>query len=169
MNISNISRYIAQINIKSTKARLLQHSEPPRLTISREKGGLEIESNTIKLDIDNRAFFDSMGLKSNKAFAEEITSRGQKVVLESMGDSAEEADIMAEPHNNDAISEIAVMRTRKSIETMLAFIPEYPPECHWTGGDVDIQYTPDRLNFDWQIKDIQNTYIPYKVEFDYQE
>ncbi len=169
VSIAESSSYLSQINIRSTKARLLQQSKPPQLTVTRERGGFEMESHPIQLDIDNRAFFDSIGLKSINALAKENVAKGQKAVLDSMADYAKEADTMAIPHNNDAISDIAVMRTTKNIETMLNFIPEEPPQLNWTGGYVDISYMPDNLDFNWDVGGIKRTYIPFAVELEVEE
>jgi len=164
-SIAAYSRYLSQVNIKSTKAQLLQHSEPPQVKVTRQKGGLTMESHPIKLDIDNRAFFDSIGLKSTSALADENIAKGQKAVMDSMAEYAQEADIMFEPHNNNAIGEIAVMRASKTIESVLAFIPEESPKLNWSGGDVDISYKPDKLNFAWDTGGIESRYIPYQVEY----
>ena len=165
MDISQTSRYLSQVNIDSTKAQLLRHSELPSVEINRQKGGLVIDNPPVKLDIDNRAFFDSMGLKGIEALADDLVARGRKAVLEGEARYAQEADILATPNNNDAFSEIAFQRSQKTIETMLAFIPGCPPEMNWSGGELDIEYTPDVLTFDWDTGGTEGTYIPYKVDF----
>jgi len=164
MRIAQISRYISEVNVNSTRAQLLQHTEAASVEITRQRGGLSIESHPLELDIDNRAFFDSLGLKSVSGFAHDIISKGREAVQKSMARYTEEADIMAMPNNDDAISEIALRRTQNSMETMLTFIPE-APVMHWSGGDVDIAYTPDKLNFAWDTGSANHTYIPYNVEF----
>jgi len=165
MNLSEISRYISQVNIKTTPAKLLLNPEPAKLEITRDRGGLDIETEPIKLDLDNRAFFDSLGLKSISAFADDNVAKSQKAVLEVMARYAREAEIKATPKCNNAISQIGIMRTQKSIEMMLVFIPEEGPEINWTGGTIDIEYTLDKLNFNWCIQDLKGTYIPYSVEY----
>ena len=169
MNIAESSRYLSQVNIASTKARLLQHSEAPKLEIARQKGGLKIEHHPIQLDIDNRAFFDSIGLKSITTLATDLIGRGQKAVFEGMAEYADEADMLSAPDGDRAIQEIAVMHSRKSIETMLAFIPEDSPQMNWSGGTVDIHYTPDKMQFHWTISGIERTYIPYQIDFNIEE
>ncbi|MPN34783.1 hypothetical protein SDC9_182277 [bioreactor metagenome] len=71
---------------------------------------------------------------------------------------------MASPDGEGAISQIALMRTRKSIETMLVFIPD-SPEMSWKGGSVDISFTPDKLRFSWDSGGLTKTYIPYSIRF----
>lgn len=160
-----MSRYISQVHIDTKPAKLLLDSEAPQLSIHRQRGGLDIESEPIKLDLDNRAFFDSLGLKSVKSFADEIVAKGKKAIIEGMSECAQEAEILSKPNNHNAISQIAVMETQKSIDLMLVFIPEERPKMNWTGGTLDMEFTPDKLDIDWQIRDIKGTYIPYSVKY----
>lgn len=154
-----------QINIESSKAQLLLHFKYPKLQISRERGGLEMESHPIQVDIDNREFYDSMGLKSIRALADDLITKGKKAVRESTTQYVREGNMMAAPNGKDAISQIAVMRTQKSIESVLAFIPQSPPKLYWTGGWVDITHTPDKLQYHWDTGGVEKTYIPYSVDF----
>ncbi|MDD2221465.1 MAG: DUF6470 family protein [Clostridia bacterium] len=165
ITLEGSSRFISQVYIDTKKAQLQQHYEPPEVEITRDRGGLVIDNPPAQWDIDNRAFFDSMGLKSISALADDLIERGKKAALQSEADACREADILAEPHNENALNEIAIQRSQKTIETMLAFIPSCPPEINWYGGGVKIDYTPDRLNFAWQTGGVQGTYIPYRVDY----
>lgn len=165
MSLSEISRYISQVHIDTKPAKLLLDSEAPRLSINRQRGGMDMESEPIKLDIDNRAFFDSLGLKSVKAFADEIVAKGKKAIIEGMKECAQEAEILSRPKNDNAIRQISAMRTQKSIDLMLVFIPEERPKINWTGGTLDMEFTPDKLDINWQIQDLKGTYIPYAIEY----
>jgi len=169
MLVSGLSQAIPHVKIKTEKARVLLDSEPPKLEITRKRGGFGMESHPIQLDIDNRAFFDSMGLKSISALADDMVTRSKKAVLDSIARYGQEAELLGSPKIENAISQIALMRTQKSMETMLVFIPQEPPKLHWTGGWVEISYTPDSLNFQWNTGGVKKTYIPYSVDFSVEE
>jgi len=165
MSLSEVSRYITQVHIETKHAKLLLDSQAPQLSINRQRGGMDMESEPVRLDLDNRAFFDSLGLKSAKAFADEIVAKGKKAIIEGMSECAQEAEMLSTPKNHNAISQIAAMRTQKSIDLMLVFIPEERPKMNWRGGTLDMEFTPDRLDINWQIRELKGTYVPYSVEY----
>jgi hypothetical protein len=120
----------------------------------------------LKLDIDNSEFFDSIGLKSQETQRQDLIHRGKKAVSESIQMYDDEGKILSRPHDKKAIAEIAYQRTNKSIESMLIFIPSERPKLHWSGGDVDISYTPDKVNIDWEThQNTQTQYMPYSVRY----
>ena len=159
------SRFISQVYIDTKKAQLQQHYEPPVVEVNRDRGSLVIDNPPVEWDIDNRAFFDSMGLKGISALADDLIERGKKAVLQSEANACHEADILAVPHNDDAFNQIAFQRSQKTIETMLAFIPSCSPDIHWYGGGVRIDYTADQLNFAWNTGGVLGTYIPYRIDY----
>lgn len=158
-----------QLKIHSQDAYQLLHHEPAQLAITREKGGLRIENPPVKLELDNEAFFDALGLQSISSFAAEQTALSKQAVGESMARYARMAEILSTPHNDAAASQIAELYQGKSMEMMLTFIPEAGPVSQWSGGGVDIEYTPDKLHFHWDTGVVEVTYIPYSVQFSLEE
>lgn len=163
MGLQAVSAFVEPVRTETKKARLLLHYENPSYRMERDRGGLEIRYDPIHADIDNRAFFDSLGLKSVGLLGRELVDRGKNAVLEGMARSAREGDLLAAPRSG-GIAEIAAENAVKSIETMLVFIPERP-SVSWEGGDVGIEYTPDRLRFEWKTNRVKLAYEPYDVEF----
>lgn len=143
------------------KAMLLTHSESPRYVLTREKGGFIMKSNPIRFKLDNRAFFESIGLKSIDTLAQELINEGKKAAYESTERYCVEGEMYVK-QGADATYDIALMRTQTSIDSMLVFIPERPPELSWEGGTIDIEYTPDRLRFEWQTHKVEMEYVPYE-------
>ncbi len=168
MLVQGLSGAIPQIKIKTEKASLLMEEEPASVQITRERGGLEIEYHPIQLDIDNRAFFDSLGLKPISALAGDLVAQSKKAVLDSIARSGQEAKLLGAPHNKEAFSQISQMRLEVSTDTILAFIPE-EPTLNWTKGWLDISYTPDELNFQWDKGGVKQTYLPYSVDITVEE
>lgn len=151
-----------RFNLKSDRADLLLHYEPPRALVERKRGGPDYESHPLKLDIDNRAFFDSLGLKSLSLQRDELIAKSRKAALESAAQYTREGNMLAEPKSYGAIARIAVLRTQKTIESVLAFIPD-PPEFHWSGGEVETGYIPDELSFNWDTGGVEKNYVPHST------
>lgn len=164
MRVAGLSEYLTLVRIETEKAALLLHTEAPELRVTRERGGPEIQSDPIRLELDNRDFYDSLGLKSTETLAKELILRGRRAVLEGMGRAADEAKLFWQPQNQGEAGRIALMRAQTNIETSLAFIPE-APKMSWTGGDVEIGYVPDKLWIDWTVSRPEGTYLPYRVRY----
>lgn len=167
MNIlPKASMVVDVVKIRTKEAQLLLKTSHAQVYIETQKGGAEINNNPIKLEIYNRYFFDSIGLKSNERQADEMVQESKQAVIESMRRYALDSEIMLQPHNKDAIAQIALQRTHKSIDSMLIFIPENKPEISWSGGEIDISYTPDKVNISWEThQNAEFEYEPYSVEY----
>jgi len=164
MGIANVSMFLRPMRMNIKRAGLLLDYEHPSYRLDRERGGLDIEQDPIKLQLDNRAFRDSLGYKSIDTLADDLVERSKRAVLGSIEKSCREGEALASPRSG-GIGEIARMRMKTSIETMLVFIPE-PPSISWRGGSVSFDYTPDDLRFDWRIGRVKIDYEPYSVEID---
>lgn len=164
MGLPAVSAFAKPIQVSLTHAQLALNYDHPGYGMDRTPSKLEIESEPVTLEIDNRAFFDSMGLKSIGALARELIGRGERAADEATVRSCQEGRILQNPRSG-GISQIARMRTEKSIESMLVFIPENPPELSWQGGQTHIEYTPDTLRFDWMTHRVKLDYTPYSIEF----
>lgn len=125
-----------------------------------------MDSKPIRLEIDNRAFFDSLGLKSLESLAADLVARGKRAADEGTARYCIEGRLLAEG-GPEAMRNIVQIRTGKSIETVLAFIPESPPKMSWKDGYTNIEYTPDRLHFEWHIGKVNLNYHPYEISFHY--
>lgn len=167
MNVSSKpSMFVDVVKIKTREARLKSETQFATVDIRTQKGGLKIHNNPIKLEINNRDFFDSIGLKSNEKLADENVQKGKQAVMESITKYAQASKIMETPHNKDAIAQIALQRTSKSIDSMLIFIPKDKPKISWSGGDMDISFTPDKVNITWEThQDPEFEYQPYSIKY----
>ncbi len=164
MGLPAVSSIVNPVRVSVFDARLNMDYDHPGYLMDRSASKLEIDSEPIKLEIDNRAFFDSMGLKSIGALAQELIGRGERAADEATVRYCKEGQILQSPHSG-GVSQIARMRTEKSIESMLVFIPKNPPELSWEGGQTQIEYTPDTLRFDWITHRVKFDYTPYSIEF----
>ena len=150
-----------KLDIETTKAKLLMKTTKTSFDIDVQKNGLQIENHPLKLDIDNRAFFDSLGLKSIDAFAKEYIEAGKQAALKATGRYSKEAEILSD---GGTICDLAYIRTQKSIESMLFFIPEEKPQLSWEDGYTDIKYEPDEFRYNWDTGSVDIQYIPFSVK-----
>ncbi len=155
---------LTELNIQKSK---LEYSAPlPKVEVSQQKGGLEIKTDRIQINIDTFEMRQSIGLKSVKTLVNEYGDEGVKTAYQATAKFVEEGNQLAQP-NGMKPHEMVAQRAVKSIETVLDFLPKSRPEITWEGGDVSIDFTPDKINMEWEIGKISNYNFTYgKVELE---
>ncbi|HAN20836.1 MAG: hypothetical protein A2Y15_04855 [Clostridiales bacterium GWF2_36_10] len=156
--------YRISLQYEITKAQLLIKTTPPEVKVDTEKKGYEMDSHPIKIQIDNKEFLESIGIKSINKVLEEKAEYGKQAVLKSMARYTEDKNAMLGP-DGLTVSEIAAQRSFKTISSTLKFIPENQPEISWKDGYVDINYTKDERNVKYIPSQMEFEYIPYSVKF----
>lgn len=156
---------MVQIQIQTQNAQLLMHRVPAQFFLETEKGGFQIESTPSEMQIDNRAFFDSIGLKSLATQASETVTYAKEAVFKAMERYCSEAAALLSPEKI-TIADLAYQRAQKTIQSMLAFIPEHGPDISWSDARLNISYSPDVLHVSWNPGRVEMKYIPYKVLYD---
>ncbi|MCX7614981.1 MAG: DUF6470 family protein [Clostridiales bacterium] len=165
MRILN-SMQIPKLKIEKTYAQLNIQSRPASCEVDVEKNGLEMKSEPFVVQIDNSAFYDSIGLKTVETFTAEFAQSGKDAAMSAAERYCKEAKIYLDGGKS---SDIAYMRTQKSIESMLIFIPEEKPKFSFKGGDVNRNYTPDKYTYIWDTGGVSAEYLPYSVNISVEE
>lgn len=155
--------YRVSLKYEITKAQLLIKTTPSELQMDTEKNGYEMDSHPIQIQIDNKDFFESIGIKSVDKVLEDSAAYGRQAVLKSMARYTEEKNAMLGP-DGMTVAEIAAQRSYKTISSTLDFLPDSKPEITWKDGYMDIKYTLDQRNVEWIPPQIEFEYVPYSVE-----
>jgi hypothetical protein len=163
MSILQAMRYPASLGYEIKKAQLLYQTRPAQMDMETEKNGLKIRSSPVRLEIDNRAFFDSLGLKSYRTAAREAAQKGRQAALEATARYAREGSAMLGP-DGLTVSQLAGQRARQRPQSELVFIPE-KPVLSWQPPQLDIEYTPDQTHIQWDTGDVQFRYQPYEIHY----
>ena len=162
---------VAVVKIQTTPARLLMKTIPAKLTIEVEKGGWRIKKNPMKLEINNKDFFDSIGVHSRDYFTQEGIERGKENVVEYMQKCAIQKNALMGPHRKniaEVISEINKNKAAQKIATSFSVTQPQKPEIEWSGGDLDIEYIKDILHISWTRAQILYQFIPPSVKYTYE-
>lgn len=146
-----------------TPAKLLYKTNPAQMQISVERGGMQMERGPIRMELDNKQFFDSIGIKGIRTRAQENVQAGMKAAQEAAGRYTRQKNAMTGP-DAVSISQIAVQQGREPVKTVLAFLPEAKPKISWTGGELNMRYIRDKVEISWKPPEIEFTYVPYSVE-----
>ncbi len=157
-----IERLVLRYEI--TQAQLLCKTTPAEMTISVKREEMKMDRDPLQLEVDNRAFYDSIGIKSLRSQAQQMIQKGEKAALDKAGQYSNEKNAMMGP---DALNpaQIAAQRGKEPVKTVLAFLPEEKPDMSWSGGHMDLQIPKDKVEISWQPPQIEYTYVPYSIEY----
>ncbi len=154
-----------QLGIETTPSKLRMSSEMAVLRFHQNQNKMRIETQKPEVKIDQSKCFSEAGIKNNSEFAREAASRGYKKVMQYIGKTANDGEMLAAIQNGgNTIAHIAVRDALKTNEFVLGFIPKSLPEIKVTGkvevqweipqnvamGGVDGEYTPARLKTDFE-------------------
>ncbi len=147
-----------------TPAQLLYKHTPAQMQISVSRGGMQMKSDPMKLNLDNRQFFDSINIKGIKTQAEDIIRKGKEAALSAAGEYTRQRAAMIGP---DAVtlSHMVAQQGRVPAQTQMEFMPSEKPKASWSGGDISMQFIKDKVEISWKPYKMEYTYVPYSVEF----
>lgn len=149
------------LHIESEKAQLLLDCEPATLDLDVRRGGYQIKSTRASIEIDNRAFFDSIGLKGIASFAKDYVQAAYSSALKA---AAAANDGKTAIENGASIGDLAFMRVTRSIDMVLVGVLPEKPVITCDKAQLDVRYIGDELGFNWDTGGVSTRYVPYSVD-----
>lgn len=155
-----------EIQMKVTDAQLEYHRGTAQMEIRRDKGGLQIQSQPIKVRMDTFEARSSITPTTIQSIQQQA-QRGKQGAYHATAVLAQQGRMMMEAKmDQNVIGEIARQETMPEMKQVnLDFLPSTGPNISWEGGDISIRYEMDKLNFDWRIQKNSFTFIPGDIEF----
>lgn len=155
-----------EIQMKVTKAHLEYARGTAQMEISRDKNGLSIRSQPIKVNIDSFESRNSV-TPTTATLIQQQAQSGMQSAYQATAVMAREGRMMMEARiDQDVIPQLAKQQnigdpTNVNIE----FLPTVGPDIGWDGGEMSIRYEMDKLNFDWRMEQMSFTFAPGDIEF----
>ena len=155
-----------EIQMKVTNARLEYARGTAQMEVSRDKGGLQIRSQPIKVNIDTFEARSSV-VPTTAQSIQQGAQRGIQAAYEATGVLTQEGRMMMEAKiDGNVIPQLARQATMPApSDVNIEFLPSVGPDISWTGGELNIRYEMDKLNFDWRMEQMQFTFVPGDIEF----
>lgn len=156
------------VEVKITKAgyERIDDAEMPKARVIRDKGEFNIEAEPVQIHIDNTPVFDSIGLKKPVKRGIEEGQKGLSVSYQAVARIAQEGKAIADGKTN--VSELAKRHTMEdateALNLVTKFIPENGPDISWSDGKLNINYTADKLNLDFELQKTRFKFTPGSVE-----
>ena len=155
-----------EIQMKTTNAHLEYARGTAQMEVSRDRRGLQIRSQPIRVSIDTFEARSSI-VPTTAQSIQQGAAQGQRAAYEATAVLAQEGRMMMEAKiDQDVIPQLAQQKTvDQPAQLGIQFLPEVGPDISWTGGEMSIRYEMDKLNFDWRMNQMQFTFVPGDIEF----
>ena len=155
-----------QIEMKTTNAKLEYARGTAEMEVSRDKGGLQIKSRPIRVNIDTFEARNSITPTAVRSI-EQAAQKGRQAAYTATATIAQQGKLMMETKlGEEVITKFAKDAYKENIrDVSLDFLPSVPPEITWDVGDMNIRYEMDKLNFDWKIGGGSFEFTPGDIEF----
>ena len=155
-----------EIQMKTTNAHLEYARGTAQMEVSRDRRGLQIRSQPIRVNIDTFEARSSI-VPTTAQSIQQGAAQGQRAAYEATAVLAQEGRMMMEAKiDQDVIPQLAQQKTvDQPAQLGIQFLPEVGPDIPWTGGEMSIRYEMDKLNFDWRMNQMQFTFVPGDIEF----
>lgn len=150
---------------KVNNARLEKSSGTAELNLTRDKGGLRIQSNNIKLNLDTFEARNSVSPTAIRSI-EQASDEGKTAAYEAIARYTNEGTIMMDAKfNGKALDQIFASRAQLPTgEFTVGFTPSTGAEISWSDPDISIQYEMDKLNFEFKLANGDFEFIPGNIE-----
>lgn len=154
-----------ELEMKVNHARLDYKCSTVDLEISRNQGGLQIRSKPIKVNIDTFEARNSVSPTAMRSI-EQAAQRGQQKVYDTTATYARRGDLLLEAKiGEQLISQFAMESQQVNTDFAMKWLPTTGPDITWDGGELNIRYEMDKLNFDWRMDKGNVEFIPGNIEF----
>lgn len=154
-----------ELEMKVNHARLDYTRSTVDLEISRNEGGLQIRSKPIKVNIDTFEARNSVSPTAMRSI-EQAAQRGQQKVYDTTATYARRGDLLLEAKiGEQLISQFAMESQQVNTDFAMKWLPTTGPDISWDGGELNIRYEMDKLNFDWRMDQGNVQFIPGNIEF----
>ena len=155
-----------QIEMKTTNAKLEYARGTVEMEIKRDKGGLEIKSKPIRVNIDTFEARNSVTPTAVRSI-EQSAQKGREAAYQATAAYAQQGKLMMETKlGEEVITKFARQTMDKPLSRELGmdFLPSVGPEITWDVGEMNIRYEMDKLNFDWKFGQGDFKFTPGDVE-----
>ena len=156
-----------QIEMKTTNAKLEYARGTAEMEISRDKGGLQIKSRPIRVNIDTFEARNTVTPTLARSL-QQGAQKGQQAAYQATATYAQQGKLMMETKlGEEVITKFARQTMDKPLSRELGmdFLPSVGPEITWDVGEMNIRYEMDKLNFDWKFGQGDFEFTPGDIEF----
>ncbi len=155
-----------EIEIKTVNSRWEYTRGSADLEISRDKGGLNIRSRPIKLNVDTFEARNSI-IPTAARSIEQTAQKGQQAAYQATATYARQGQLLLNAKiGQELVTQFAAEAQPQSkvSDIGIQFLPSAPVEIDWDPAEMQIRFEMDKLNFDWQFNRPEFKFVPGDVQ-----
>lgn len=155
-----------ELEMKSTPAHLEYSRGTAEMKVSRDKGGLSINSRPIRVNIDTFEARNSISPTPVRSI-EQNARAGMQTAQDAAAAYAQQGKrLLSIKVGEELVTEFAQQAQTKNLKMNvgLQFLPTTGPEITWDKGGMNLRYEMDKLKFDWRTSRGDFEFIPGDVE-----
>jgi len=154
-----------QIEMKTTNAKLEYARGTAEMEVTRDKGGLQIKSRPIRLNIDTFEARNSITPTLARS-QEQNAQKGREASYKATATFAQEGNLMMKTKlGEEVITQFSRQSLMEGVQDVgLQFLPKTGAELDWDPAEMNIRYEMDKLNFDWKINGGSFEFTPGDIE-----
>ncbi len=154
-----------QIEMKTTNAKLEYARGTAEMEVTRDKGGLQIKSRPIRVNIDTYEARNSITPTLARSL-EQNAQMGKQAAYTATSTFAQQGNLMMKTKwGEEVITQFSKDSLLEGVQDVgLQFLPSTGPEITWDPGEMNIRYEMDKLNFDWKIGGGSFEFTPGDIE-----
>lgn len=157
------------LEYKTQDAKLDYSAVKPSYDMTRVNGTLEISHQYPRLHIDTTELRNSMNLKTPSRFAQDNAEAGMQAAMEATSRIAEEGNAIMNTQDGMNFATLIFNNTmqeyQNSMDCTMAAMPSVPADVSWDPGQFSLQYSADKLVFDWNTQKAEAKFVPANIEF----
>lgn len=159
-----------EIEMKTTHSHLVYSRGTAEVEISRDKGGLNIKSRPIKLNVDSFQARSSVRPTTMQS-VQKAAQAGKEAAYQATATYAKRGQLVMDAQLGQELITQFAQETQdahlgRSLDDFgLGFLPEGGIDMDWEPGQMQIRYEMDKLNFDWKTGGQGFEFVPGDIEF----
>lgn len=136
----SITRTDTLLDIRTTSAKVNIAQPRPDMRIDSESPKVIIESEQLRVQIDQRQCFNESGLKDYATLSRDYAAAARQAVLEGISRRVSEGNMLSDiAKGGNAFVQIAVNNSTRKHVFGIVTMPMSRPAIDFTGGTVDIK------------------------------
>lgn len=164
MQLLRITTVPAQMEFSSQPARLQYRLKPLGYTMTKTGGSFEVHTAPTEMRLNSDAFRSDMNLGPISDSVAKWAQQGKQAGTEAIGRHVDLGNQMINIHKGATIPDLLLSRMMQDRGTSLVMMPLRPIDMSWTAPRMDMEYTPVKQNFDWQIAKNIMEFVPGKFD-----
>lgn len=158
----------AQIELRKTEAQIEYVNAKAQQQMTRKEGTAQMQSKPTKVHVDTYQSRRSIGesFMSVQDHVKEYANKGNAAAQQSVATYSNRGQAqMKAKRGEELITQFARQDSFKNVKMNIGieFVPKVAPEVTVEKGYLDMQFTPDQLEFDWNMTEQQLHFTPGSI------